>query len=44
MSAINFRCFSSGNFFEIEYQEWMLKSFDWHAANMNLKQAIEGSM
>lgn len=27
-----------------EYREWMLKSFDWHAANMNLKQAIEGSL
>lgn len=27
-----------------EYRVWMLKSFDWHAANMNLKQAIEGSM
>ena len=27
-----------------EYREWMLKSFDWHAANMNLKQAIEKSM
>lgn len=27
-----------------EYKEWMLKSFDWHAANMNLKQAIEGSL
>lgn len=27
-----------------EYREWMLKSFDWHAANMNLKAAIEGSL
>ena len=27
-----------------EHREWMLKSFDWHAANMNLKQAIEGSL
>lgn len=27
-----------------EYKEWMLKSFDWHAANMNLKMAIEGSL
>ena len=27
-----------------EYREWMLKSFDWHAANMNLKLAIEGSL
>lgn len=27
-----------------EYKEWMLKSFDWHAANMNLKQAIEASL
>lgn len=27
-----------------EYKEWMLKSFDWHAANMNLKQAIINSL
>lgn len=27
-----------------EYKEWMLKSFDWHAANMNLKQAIVDSL
>lgn len=27
-----------------EYREWMLKSFNWHDANMNLKQAIERSM
>lgn len=26
-----------------EYRQWMLKSFDWHSANMNLKQAIEAS-
>nr|WP_289781685.1 DUF3820 family protein [Dysgonomonas mossii] len=27
-----------------EYRVWMLKSFDWHAANMNLKQAIDRSL
>ena len=27
-----------------EYREWMLKSFNWHDANMNLKQAIETSL
>ena len=27
-----------------EYKEWMLKSLDWHSANMNLKQAIEASL
>lgn len=27
-----------------EYKEWMLKSFDWHAANMNLKQIIESTL
>lgn len=27
-----------------EYRQWMLGAFDWHAANMNLKQAIEASL
>lgn len=27
-----------------EYKKWMLKTFDWHSANMNLKQAIESSL
>lgn len=27
-----------------EYKKWMLESFNWHAANNNLKQAIEASL
>lgn len=27
-----------------EYREWMLKSFNWHDANMNLKVAIVNSL
>ncbi len=27
-----------------EYREWMPKSFNWHDANMNLKQAIVNSL
>ena len=27
-----------------EYKDWMLKTFDWHAGNTSLKQAIEGSL
>lgn len=27
-----------------EYRNWMLKSFEWHSGNSNLKQAIENSL